>query len=346
VSRQLALLSQHHVGFVEYPDVSLMAGQLRLRSLYSAISHGTEQLLVTGLAPKFQREWNDDKRRFGPRRDQPRHPLPLGYECVAEVVEIANDVEGWRLGERIWLDAPHQETHVIEAARVKPFQRIAATGDPRRFAFLALTRVALGAVHDATPLIGDVAAITGAGAIGLITLQLLLRAGVRWVFVLDGNASRLELAGQLGGVPIDISAPDPTSEICETGPGCDFAIEASGQYPGLELALKCLAVGGRAIIVSSYGNRGPGAGLGHEFQRNRLSLISSMTINGCPHPQHPRWTLDRLNQEAAALLAGFEVDVLRLITKTIPFEHAAAEYQTESAPQNPGPKTIIEYSHA
>jgi threonine dehydrogenase-like Zn-dependent dehydrogenase len=341
--RQLALLGADDVGFVDFEPISTGPGMLRLRSVYSAISHGTEQLLVAGQAPKFLRQWNAADRRFEPRSEAPAYPMALGYECVAEVIEVGVGADGWVCGDRLWLDAPHQDTHLIDAATVSSFQRIPPGVDPRRFAFLALTRVALGAVHDALPMVGDVAAVVGAGAIGQICLQLLRRAGVRRVFVMDRICERLDIAKQFGGIPINLSQDETLDEVRKGGTACDLAIEASGHYEGLDVALRSLAVAGRAIVVSSYGHRAPGASLGYEFHRNRLTLISSMTINDCPHPQHPRWNLERLNYEAAALLSAADVDVLPLITKVVPFDDAAQEYR--AAQTNRGPKTLIAYGN-
>jgi threonine dehydrogenase-like Zn-dependent dehydrogenase len=92
---------------------------------------------------------------------------------------------------------------------------------------------------------------------------------------------------------------DVAAQVRElTGPaGADAAIEASGSYLGLHEAICCLRVGGRVATVASYHGDQPGLRLGEEYHRNRITLISSMTVNGCAQRQHPLWTFDRLKRD-------------------------------------------------
>src|SRR5206468_12271168 len=67
----------------------------------------------------------------------------------------------------------------------------------------------------------------------------------------------------------------------------------SGSYQGLHEAIRCLRVAGRVATVASYhGDDQTGLRLGEEYHRNRITIYSSMTINGCPHRNHPLWTLE------------------------------------------------------
>jgi threonine dehydrogenase-like Zn-dependent dehydrogenase len=108
--------------------------------------------------------------------------------------------------------------------------------------------------------------------------------------------------------------------------GADAAIEASGSYAGLHEAIRCLRPGGRVATIASYHGDQPGLRLGEEYHRNRITLIPSMTVNGCPQRTRPLWTLDRLNATARQPIVSGAVRTDALITHRVPFHRAAEAY--------------------
>ena len=68
-----------------------------------------------------------------------------------------------------------------------------------------------------------------------------------------------------------------------------------------------------------------------------------MTVNGCPHPRAPLWSFERLNGEAAALLAEGRLDVDPLITSLVPFEAAPEAYRAIADATTPPLKTVFQY---
>ena len=127
--------------------------------------------------------------------------------------------------------------------------------------------------------------------------------------------------------------------------GADAAIEASGSYPGLHEAIRCLRVGGRVATVASYHGEQPGLRLGEEYHRNRITLISSMTVNGCPQRGHPAWTLDRLNATARNLVTDGMVRTDELITHRIPFDRAADAYALITDTPQDTIKVVLTYDY-
>ena len=63
--------------------------------------------------------------------------------------------------------------------------------------------------------LGDIVVIYGAGAIGLLTLMCAFVRGARQVFVVDAIPERLEKAGELGGVPVDMREGHAVERILE-----------------------------------------------------------------------------------------------------------------------------------
>jgi NADPH:quinone reductase-like Zn-dependent oxidoreductase len=223
-----------------------------------------------------------------------------------------------------YLDRPHADLHLAgkdgAAAGLLP-----EGTDPERAVFLPLARVALGGVHDAAISVGEIVLVTGLGTVGLLAAQLAMQAGAGMVIGIDQYTPRVEAARGLG---VHAITPEPGQDIAEIvaglagGDGADAAIEASGSYRLLHQAIRSVRACGRVVTVASYhGDRG-GLLLGYEYHRNRITLISSMTVNGCPQCGHPAWDLDRLNMAARDLVLNGSLAAAELITHRVPFTAA------------------------
>lgn len=244
----------------------------------------------------------------------------------------------------MWLDRPHADGHLINAATVLA-ARMPAGVDPDHAVFFILARVALGAVHDAALSLGDTVVIVGLGTVGLLAAQQARLAGARVIGV-DRYPRRLAMAGRLGIETVEVApGVDVAAEVRRiTGPrGADAAIEASGSYPGLHEAIRCLCVGGRVATVASYHDNQHGLRLGEEYHRNRITLISSMTVNGCPARNHPAWDLDRLNATARDLITTGRIAVTELITHRIPFAQAVSAYALITESPEDTIKVVLTY---
>ena len=296
------------------------------RTVVSGISHGTEIAWLRGSAAALRRTWDPGRRLYidGPGRDYPGAP---GYESIGRVIQAGPAVTAVRAGDLIAVDGPHADGHLLgettAAAGLLP-----AGIDPDQAVFLILTRVALGGVHDAALALGETVVILGLGTVGLLAAQLARHAGATVIGV-DRFPLRTQAAEALGvSAIVAAGGTDVAARVREiTGPaGADAAIEASGSYAGLHEAIRCLRPAGRVATVASYHGDQPGLRLGEEYHRNRITLISSMTINGCAQRGHPLWTLDRLNVTSGQLLAAGIIRTEGLITHRVPFERAAEAY--------------------
>ncbi len=78
------------VGFEAVEDQPLRSHEVRLRTLYSGISAGTELTAYRGSNPYISKQW-DAKNRLFLTSEAPSQPYPLsgwGYEEVGEVIEV------------------------------------------------------------------------------------------------------------------------------------------------------------------------------------------------------------------------------------------------------------------
>jgi 2-desacetyl-2-hydroxyethyl bacteriochlorophyllide A dehydrogenase len=323
--RRLMFTAPGHVEVIEERLLPLTRDEVYARSVMSGISHGTELAWLRGQAAALHRTWDSEQRIYldGSGRDFPVSP---GYETVATINEIGRDVTDVATGELVYLDRPHADGHIVSASNARA-GRLPAGVPAERAVFWPLARVALGGVHDADIRLGETVVVVGLGTVGLLAIQLARLAGAGLVIGVDRYPLRLQTAEALGATVVDTTV-DVAAEVRRlVGPaGVDAAIEASGSYHGLREAIRCCRMGGRVVTVASYHGDQPGLRLGEEYHRNRITLVSSMTVNGCPHRAYPAWDLDRLNRIARDLVCTGRLRVDGLTTHRIPFTHAADAY--------------------
>ena len=122
--------------------------------------------------------------------------------------------------------------------------------DDESGALLEPLGVAMHAVLRCRIISGDSLAIFGAGPIGLLILQLALRAGAAPVFVVEPLSWRRALAARLGAAIVD-PASDPVASIFRLtgGKGVDVAVEAAWADASVQSAAASAAPGGRVVLV-------------------------------------------------------------------------------------------------
>ncbi len=270
--------------------------------------------------------WDEKLRVFIPGQKQ-RLPTTLGYESIGRVVEVGPKVQGVKVGDTIWIDGPHQETHIMkgETARRNKLCKVNSK-NLEAFGAYARTRVALNAIHDASLVVGETVLIVGLGVVGVIAAQIAQLSGAQEVYGFDINEYRVNFAKKYG-----VISARPTNEKIielkkETNGGVDAVIECSGSYEGLNIALKSCKMTGRVVTVSSYGNDARALHLGAEWLKNRLTMLSSMSVNGCPSRRFPLWDLDRLNRTAQELIRNGKINIRDMITHRFKFNEILDAY--------------------
>jgi threonine dehydrogenase-like Zn-dependent dehydrogenase len=115
---------------------------------------------------------------------------------------------------------------------------------------------------------GDVVAVVGAGPVGLMATMCAQLFGPARVFVIDMVDSRLEVAEDLGGTPINPKAVHPVEAIEQAtgGVGADSSIECVGLLSAVDTAIHAVRGGGTISMVGV-----PSAVLG-EFPYMRMWL--------------------------------------------------------------------------
>ncbi|MBO3802337.1 MAG: alcohol dehydrogenase catalytic domain-containing protein [Candidatus Brockarchaeota archaeon] len=217
-----------------------------------------------------------------------KHPLVtypniLGHECSGIVAEVGPDAKGLEVGQEVAVEtffelcgrcpgcrrgqyntckSPKIIGHNVPGAfaeymlansdflHPKPgkisFEE-AALAEPLSVAVHAVKRCGIG--------IGETVAIIGAGAIGLLTLQVAKLSGAA-VHVLDVVESKLEVAKGLGAdMVFNASKADPTAEMLAAngGEGYDYVIEAVGSPRTLRQTVDLARAGGTIMCIGFSG---------------------------------------------------------------------------------------------
>jgi threonine dehydrogenase-like Zn-dependent dehydrogenase len=331
----------------------LDCGEIRLRSIISAISHGTELNFLRGSSPFSGKYFDPSLRAFVPGVDTNDHdPDVLGYEMVSVALEVAPDVKGVNVGDLIHSGTPHQDRTILNIQQQRQFGypvTVLSVGRPIEPAlFVSLGSVALQAIHDASIKLGDRVLVSGLGSIGLLTTRLATLSGAAAVIASDPIAKRRELAVMMGATEtIDPSAANAGVGLDlkrSLGPrGVDVAIETSGSYKALHESIAAVGIGGRVVSVGFYQGDALGLRLGEEWHHNRPELISSMGVWGCPHRSHPLWDRQRLTDEIRDLLYSDKIPVAVLLSHIVDFADAQRGYDLIMQQPNEVLKVAIAY---
>lgn len=332
----------------EEEDRPLAGREIRLRTLYSGISAGTEMTAYRGSNPYLHHRWDTERRLFLPN-EAPSQPYPLvgwGYEEVGEVVETGADVQQIQVGQVVYGTWGHRSHAILEEAyaaqRIKP-----AELDPLLAIFSHIGPIALNGILDANIHIGETVAVFGLGVPGQIVAQLAQQSGARVVGI-DLIASRLDLARQTGAIDLALNPGDgsPAWRIKELtgGRGADVSIEVSGSTAALHEAIRATAYSARVVALGFFQGGGNQLDLGQEFHHNRINLVCSQISNVAPELSY-RWDRIRLVHTIMDLQLSGVLNLRPLISHLIPFEQAAQAFRLLDQEPQQALQVVLDFSH-
>ncbi|NRQ31971.1 zinc-binding dehydrogenase [Nonomuraea sp. NN258] len=302
----------------------LVPGSVRVRTLYSGVSAGTELTAYRGTNPYLSRKWDIERRLFV---EGQTHAYPLtgwGYQEVGEVVEAAPDVADPPVGSLVWGIWGHRAEAVVPAEKLVGHV-LPPGADPLSGVFARVGAIALNAVHAADVHLGDQIAIFGQGVIGLLATRMAVLSGAR-VVAADAIPSRLELARNYGAAEtFDVQSGSVAEFMRKRVEGADTAIELSGSHLGLQEAIRTVRKGGRVVAAGFYQGDGVGLRLGEEFHHNQVQLVSSQ-IGGVASWLAHRWDVERLQRTFMRLVHDGEVEVDDLVSHVVPVDAAAEAF--------------------
>ncbi len=249
-------------------------GEVVVRTLYSAVSRGTESVVFTGRVPSRLRQVMRAPFQEG---DFPG-PVKYGYLNVGVVERGPEEL----LGRTVFCLYPHQTRYVVPAEAVT----VVPPGVPERRAVLTgIVETAVNALWDAGPLLGDRVVVVGAGVLGCCVARLLAGVPGVQVTLVDIDPERASVAQALG-VGFCLPQDAPVDQ--------DLAFHTSATSAGLQRSLASLAPEGTVIELSWYGDDPTTVSLGGSFHSGRLSVRASQVGTLAPSRRGRRTYSDRL----------------------------------------------------
>jgi 2-desacetyl-2-hydroxyethyl bacteriochlorophyllide A dehydrogenase len=336
MGKLLVFTAPQAIAYQNYEDVALKADEVRIKTLYSGISAGTELTYYRGTNPYLSRQWDSEKRLFlSAETSSYSYPvMNLGYEEVGEIVEAGANVD-IPLGSQLFGTWGHRSYHVANLDYVRP-RLMPANAEPIFGIFSHLGAIALNGVHDAGIRLGDTVAIFGMGALGQIVAMMARKSGAK-VIAIDLHDSRLEMAKSLGASMTLNAGRDKVAETVKelsNGLGADICIEVTGSTQAFNEAIRTAAYSSRVVAMGFFQGEAKGLFLGEEFHHNRINVVCSQISGVSPEIQH-RWNKMRLWQTAVRLQAEGQLDLRPIITHRAAFEQADEIYQTlDQRPQD------------
>lgn len=341
---------------VEAPAPGVRRGSLLVSSRISLISAGTERMLVDfGRASLLQkaRQQPDrvkavlDKVRtdgLAPTIDAVRsklnQPIPLGYCNVGVVEAVGEDCDGFAIGDRVASNGPHADFFSVPRNLCA---RIPDDVSDEVAAFTVISSIGLQGIRLGQPTLGECFVVSGAGLIGLLTVQLLIAHGCR-VLAIDFDTAKLELAAKFGADICNLGAgEDPVAAgiAFSRGRGVDGVIvtASTSSSDPITQAAQMSRKRGRIILVGVTGlqlNRA-------DFYEKELSFQVSCSygpgrydsgyeLKGQDYPLgFVRWTQQRNFEAILDMMQHRRIDVESLITRRVPFTEAPDAYELLTA---------------
>ncbi|MDH3420924.1 MAG: zinc-binding alcohol dehydrogenase [Gammaproteobacteria bacterium] len=285
--------------------------EVLVRTMYSAISRGTESLVFSGAVPPS--EYGRMRAPF----QVGEFPGPVKYGYIN--VGIVEHGPAALLGRAVFCLYPHQTHYVVAAAAVEPLPEELP---PRRAVLAANLQAAVNGVWDAAPRAGDRIAVVGAGTLGCLAAWLAAGYPGCEVELVDLDPAKAAVAQALG-----VAFKLPREATREA----DIVIHASGTSEGLTTALGLAGFEATVTELSWFGDRRVSVPLGEAFHSQRLALKSSQVASIAP-AQRARWTRQRQMQLVLRLLGDSRLDAL--ITGESTFEELPD--MLESVSHEPG----------
>ena len=312
------------LGVGEVPAPALEPGTLRLRVAATAVNRA-DLLQAKGLYPP-----------------PPGASEVLGLECAGQVVEVAEGVEEWTVGDRamaLLAGGGYAEEVVVHAGSALPvpawltLEEAAAVPEVFFTVFLNVFQLA------ALPEGGSVLVHGGGSGIGTASIQLVKHAGGT-IVVSAGSEAKCARCRELGAdLAVNYREGDFVAGAREAtdGRGVDVVLDSIGA-PYLKRNLAALATGGRLVLIGLMGGAKAEIGLA-PLLMGRLQLIGS-TLRARPV------------DEKAAIVAAFQArfgpalergEIRPIIDRVLPLDQVGEAHRAIEASEHFG-KIVLRVS--
>ena len=337
--RSLGVEAPGQAYFFGYHEAPPGDGEVRLETLYTGFSAGTELTFYKNTNPYLHSRWDGERGLFVPGEAGLVYPVPfLGYmECARVIQSRAPD---FAEGDVVGMTFGHKTGHIAN-----PFHelmvKLSAGIDPMLGIYVAQMGpiAANGVLHADAELLGPAVSdlgqgirgrpvvVIGAGVVGVLTALFAAEAGAE-VAITDPSTFRRARAACLGlDAMTEAEAIDLAKSRWQHGGsdrGADVVLQTRADVASLHAGLRMLRPQGTVIDLAFYQGGADRLRLGEEFHHNGLAIRCAQ-IGRMPRGLGAAWDRRRLAAETVRLLArrGAEIKA-QLITHVVPIDEAPA----------------------
>ncbi|WP_458107450.1 zinc-binding alcohol dehydrogenase [Arthrobacter sp. R3-55] len=256
-------------------------GEALVRTLYSGVSRGTERVVHEGRVPERVADLMQAPHQEG---DFPG-PVKYGYLSVGTVEQ---GPEQW-VGKTVFSLHPHQDFYVIPTSQLTA---IPEDVPAKRAVLTGIVEVAINALWEAGPRLGDRVAVVGGGLVGGVLATLLQKYPLSRLQLVDADPEKRKLAET-----INIEFAEP--EVAKSDN--DIVFHCSASDDGLKLSLQLAGDDSDVIELSWFADKEVTLPLGEDFHARRLNIRSSQVGAVALPRRHRRTNAQRLEQAAREL---------------------------------------------
>ncbi|WP_026203211.1 glycosyltransferase [Rhizobium giardinii] len=315
--RSLGIEAPGQAYFFEYEEGPPPEGHVRLDTLYTGFSAGTELTFLKNTNPYFRSRFDGGRGVFIDNEADLHYPVAfLGYMEVARVAE--SRAGGFCDGQVLATTYAHKTGHTADPyhdllvpmpSEVDPLLGIfvAQMGPIAANGILHADAEAFGA---GVPCLGAGIAgrpviVIGAGTVGLLTALFARKLGASDVVITDPSDFRRGKAEAMG---LTAMTEDQAWQHAKArwhdaamGRGADLVFQTRAGAGSLHTALKALRPQGTVIDLAFYQDGAQALRLGEEFHHNGLNIRCAQ-INRVPRGLATLWDRRRLALETLELL--------------------------------------------
>lgn len=336
---------------MEVPAPSISKKKILIQTNQSLLSLGTEKMLVDfGKANIFNKALQQPEKvkqviqkigvdgiaaTISAVNNKLSAPIPLGYCNVGTILNLGEEIEGFKVGDRVVSNGPHAD---IVSVPKNLCAVIPDSVSDDQASFVVPGSIALNGIRLAKPTIGENFVIFGLGLIGLLAVQILMAHGCR-VLGVDFDESKLKLAKKYGAEVIN--PKDNENLISKANDfsrnnGVDGVLICASTNDN-ELVHQAATISrkrGRIILIGTTGLQ-----LSREdFYEKELSFQVSCSYgpgrydvayedDGADYPiGFVRWTEQRNFNTVLQLMEDRIINVEEMISKKFKFEDAIDAY--------------------
>ena len=241
----------------------------------------------------------------------------MGYSLAGTVAELGAEVTEYRVGQRVFVTAPHAQYAVGEVdsteGRLVPLPE-GVSCEQGTLLRLATEATAWAASSGAQR--GDTIVILGQGVVGSLLLQILRGYRPARIVTVDPLPLRQRLSRELGAdLVIDAAREDPVAAVRRLtgGEGADLVIDCVGGYAGVqsfEQAQDMVRRQGTLQLIAAYQQR--------PLPLHTLKIMHRRLVAGILVDE----PLSRIALRAAAMIGRGEIQAERMITHRFPYTQA------------------------